>query len=944
MSEKCQEPIHSGHFMTSNPHTEPQPDDEDEDVEVDVVEDDEKPDDIGTGTTKGERAALYEKPVTFYKFGPKKTQSIAIDVSLNKLNKCIKVAYNKMTTPKWKDFKGLRLHWKQRIRLNNVIWRAYYIEFRMPAKKSKKKTPFCYFAVPDDDTTHAKIEGSVLEGMYWKRRMEAVGAQYKKWRYYMKNRRAQHEKPVKRKRTYSEGQSERFDRELYERPAKREQRSQTPKNMSTDCCDFDDLENVFTDSLFESLSQPYMFPNPKDFGQSGNADIMQPGLLSLQPSLEEIMASLDRYDDEPSSSFRDDTLQSIGPSSSGQSMIDPSPPNVQPVHPMVLPSQPHMSLDSAQNRPALVGNRGPSSLSRQAQDYAVANMLVDYSNQAAASSTQMPTRQSSSITSQMLMMSSTHTAQPQYSTASGYNTVPHVSNNPRANSMQWKSTNFLLGNQDVMNTLEYMPQFLQSPPNILSGSAISMGCPPPTPARPWWMDSPLAAAAQSPLAAVASSLSGGSVTPLGPATPLGVGAGPSTPPSQLRSELRSPVVVRTMPVQLSPEMPTILSSPSTLTSIDVQNHFGRSGHVDVKQPSTSDRLEPHMLSVQKEEKMFVPPSGPKQDWVSSLSPNLRSSSTMISSPLTQNRSAPATAEIHPNEGVNPWKLSDISDAGMFAQAPSYSAVGEHVNETATQSPSSLSRVNVGTSAADKAELKEELVLMSAPSSVKSGRGGSRQVQADSTLHPEERKRILHLHAEQNRRSALKDGFDMLMDMIPDLHSGGIKPTNAVVLAKGAEHIRHLTATRDEQVAQRAALNEKIAKLNQRISALQSNLPSSSGSSNAKLEPRAALEAFYDRYTKERSRKDYRFWVLARLLRPLAVGENSSFAALIAPEGSSREEIAASCSEWLNCHWRASELRPLASSLLVHLATTAGVLTNPESLEEHVREQLNNPIT
>ena len=26
-----------------------------------------------------------------------------------------------MTTPKWKDFKGLRLHFKQRIRLNNVM-------------------------------------------------------------------------------------------------------------------------------------------------------------------------------------------------------------------------------------------------------------------------------------------------------------------------------------------------------------------------------------------------------------------------------------------------------------------------------------------------------------------------------------------------------------------------------------------------------------------------------------------------------------------------------------------------------------------------------------------------------------------------------------------------------------------------------------------------------
>ncbi|EYC41419.1 hypothetical protein Y032_0569g73 [Ancylostoma ceylanicum] len=495
-------------------------------------------------------------------------------------------------------------------------------------------------------------------------------------------------------------------------------------------------------------------------------------------------------------------------------------------------------------------------------------------------------------------------------------------------------------NQDISNTLEYVPQFLQSPPNILPASSLSMGCPPPTPSRPWWLDSPLTAAAQSPLAAVASTLSGGNVTPLGPPTPLGIGAGPSTPPSLLRSELRSPVVVRTMPLQNSPDMSTILSSPSTLSSIDPQHHLGRSTHLGVKQSSTVDHsLDSHMLSGSKDDKLFAPPSAPKQDWTLS---NLRTSSNTLGSSLMQNRSAPATAEVRSDDGTNPWKLGDLSDAGMYSQPASY-GVGTHLNDDSGQSSSSLDIINMGAGTTDKSELKEEPILMSAPSSVKPVRGGSRQVQADSTLHPEERKRILHLHAEQNRRSALKDGFDMLMDMIPDLHSGGVKPTNAVVLAKGAEHIRHLTALRDDQVVQRAALNEKIARLNQKISVLQSNLPSSSGTSSSKLEPRAALEAFYDRYTKESSRKDYRFWVMARLLRPIAVGENSSFAAMIAPEGSSREEVAASCSEWLNSHWRAAELRPLASTLLVHLATTAGVLTNPESLEEHVREQLNNPI-
>jgi MAX-like protein X len=68
------------------------------------------------------------KPVTYYKFGPQKAQSIAIEQSLNKLNKCIRIAYMKMTTPKWKDFKGLKLKWKHRIRLNNMIWRAYFME------------------------------------------------------------------------------------------------------------------------------------------------------------------------------------------------------------------------------------------------------------------------------------------------------------------------------------------------------------------------------------------------------------------------------------------------------------------------------------------------------------------------------------------------------------------------------------------------------------------------------------------------------------------------------------------------------------------------------------------------------------------------------------------------------------------------------------------------
>lgn len=40
----------------------------------------------------------------------------------------------KLTSPKWNRFKGIRLRWKDKIRLNNVIWRCWH----MQCKREKK--------------------------------------------------------------------------------------------------------------------------------------------------------------------------------------------------------------------------------------------------------------------------------------------------------------------------------------------------------------------------------------------------------------------------------------------------------------------------------------------------------------------------------------------------------------------------------------------------------------------------------------------------------------------------------------------------------------------------------------------------------------------------------------------------------------------------------------
>ena len=49
-----------------------------------------------------------------------------IDCSFTKLFQCMSIAYRqKLTSPKWNRFLGMKLRWKDKIRLNNVIWRCW---------------------------------------------------------------------------------------------------------------------------------------------------------------------------------------------------------------------------------------------------------------------------------------------------------------------------------------------------------------------------------------------------------------------------------------------------------------------------------------------------------------------------------------------------------------------------------------------------------------------------------------------------------------------------------------------------------------------------------------------------------------------------------------------------------------------------------------------------
>ena len=54
----------------------------------------------------------------------------------------------------------MKLRWKDKIRLNNVIWRCWHMQFM-----KNEMRPLCAFANPLEIDNHNKIEGTIpLEG------------------------------------------------------------------------------------------------------------------------------------------------------------------------------------------------------------------------------------------------------------------------------------------------------------------------------------------------------------------------------------------------------------------------------------------------------------------------------------------------------------------------------------------------------------------------------------------------------------------------------------------------------------------------------------------------------------------------------------------------------------------------------------------------------------
>lgn len=266
------ESIHSGQFMVSHFEKDDEEEADDDDVkEILEMLSPQKPDvstDPVVGSTSAAQNPQYIRPygMELQRYNPaavahhRTLSSVEIDSDLSRIFDTLKVTYEqKLTSPKWNPFKGIRLRWKEKIRLNNVIWRCWHMQFIL-----KRKTLVCQFASPLDTDVHNTPQAILLEGKYWKRHGNVIENEYVRWRRYHLNKAL---------------------------PANNETTSEIDF-LDWSPNSYDIMPKFNDDILFSSISQfpvQFPFPDSREIAKAGRADFIQPSLGPLQPNFDDFM-------------------------------------------------------------------------------------------------------------------------------------------------------------------------------------------------------------------------------------------------------------------------------------------------------------------------------------------------------------------------------------------------------------------------------------------------------------------------------------------------------------------------------------------------------------------------------------------------------------------------------------------------------------------------------
>ncbi|XP_019767160.1 MLX-interacting protein isoform X3 [Dendroctonus ponderosae] len=818
------ESIHSGHFMVSQFEAEEQ--DDEDNVAVPI------PEVLEAKPLVPNRACLQgalELPSL-----RKSKQQICIDQSLSKLFECMSLAYRqKLTSPKWNRFRGIRLRWKDKIRLNNVIWRCWHLQFI-----KKENTLICQFASPLDVDTHNKPEAIVLEGKYWKRKLAAVTAEYKKWRMFYRNH------------IYGHTPKEEMEMMNDVDAILADSNSMDTMNMMID----EDYMGLMSDTLFSTIAnQPYAFPDTRELAKSGFADFIQPSLGPLQPNLDDYMDTFDPLQDVL---YMHNKLPTVPEEQ--QHPINWDYPG--PIRPSDLPPLVAAAQTASQYQPHIPELTRPSGLEKP-QD------------------------------SQIAMFNNAMLPPQPYIQSSSYSIISKITPKSNHGTSRGKLSHGLIGGsfgKSMDNPNKAYPGYGTTPilDHVSRNDRLQ----------------------QVPMVAKPSQ------------------------PQQHRTQ------VQDLPVNEPQFRPQV--QPSTGSAA---YKFSATNRPNLKFTSPNVQQQPKDIKVEHQnratqrgrgrsrsntrEPMKRPPLLSASSDTALITPQTNALLTQL---LTSNAPLAETVQSwSANHNMPPSRVKEEAKALPVLKNPSVSVIPL----TSQISVNTVSLTNgdssyLSTYSGSNSPLDSPSQNLHSPTSSQGSMGSpSREGSRD--------RRVGHIHAEQKRRCNIKNGFDMINSLIPQLNQNpNAKLSKAMRLQKGAEYIRTLRAERHHLKEEMDSLRQEIESLNTSISNFfrsncQSMLPATGAPVSRRRDSR--MQEMFDDYVRNRTMENWKFWIFSLICRPLLASFNNFVSS------SSLDDLYSSTLLWVEQHCTLVDLRPVVLNSLRYLCTKTEILSEPDKLPEEARQ-------
>ncbi|UJR08576.1 hypothetical protein I4U23_012835 [Adineta vaga] len=173
---------------------------------------------------------------------------------------------------------------------------------------------------------------------------------------------------------------------------------------------------------------------------------------------------------------------------------------------------------------------------------------------------------------------------------------------------------------------------------------------------------------------------------------------------------------------------------------------------------------------------------------------------------------------------------------------------------------------------------------------------------------------LNFNAENKRRRNIKNGFENLRTIIPELSNpSNIKMSKAQMLETTAKHIQQAIEMRDKMKEEFDLLQQEKDQLQYKISQYQASLPADGiPVVSAGRRSRELADTFFRSYVADRTRNNWLFYPYSLIIRHMF----ESFHDTVTCDSS--EEFLRSLNEWKNRSFTLSQLRQAASQAIVEV--------------------------